>query len=279
MMPEDMLSASWSSGDASLKAETRLSPGAFTPFLSVAELLDDLEYALVTTDYLTVFRSGTRVPLRRLATSRQVLNKQLHGFVAAAPVKTLYAEGNCLQFNDIDQWKRPVREFIADHASFAGARTLASAFIVPPRTRPMEAHTEGAHLFMLQLDGGQEVLMGDPGEDAAADAAYRDLDGLPTASFALRPGDLLHIPHGWPYRAETAGEASLHLALSVRYPGTELITASLSEFLLEGIESSPAFTSHHRLSPPDKSRMVLSLLAELLTDLDPAEIARHAESR
>ena len=277
MMLEDILSAVLHSDRCTLDEGARLSRGAFVPFLSLAELLDDLEYGLITEDYLTVFRGGTRAPLRRLTTSRPVLNKRLGGFVEAAPVVALYAGGSSLQFNCIDHWKPSVQDFISHRASFPGAETLASAFIVPPRTRPMEDHTEGAHLFILQMDGRQEVLVGDPGEGAVVSATYMALDAMPTGNFALEPGDMLHVPHGWPHRTETADDASLHLAISVRYPGAQQVATALSKFLLEGIESSPAFTSHHRLSPVDKSRLAISLLTELLAEVDPSDIARRAE--
>ncbi|MCW2931577.1 MAG: hypothetical protein JWM19_2539 [Actinomycetia bacterium] len=279
MMLAEALSAAVCSRRCALDEKERLSKGAFTPFLTIAGLMDSLQYSLITTDYLTVFREGVRAPLRGLTSSRQVLNKRLDGFVEAEPVMALYAEGNTLQFRSIDHWKLPVQDFLSHHARFPGAETLASAYVVPPRARPMDAHSEGAHLFILQLDGRQDVLMGDPGAHAVESPAYLPFDGMPTRSFALEPGDLLHVPHGWPHRSETADEASLHLALSVRYPGTEQIVTALNAFLLEGIESSSGFLAHHRIPPREKSQQVLTLLADLLTGIDPAEIARRAEAQ
>lgn len=279
MLLADVFGAALNSDRCTLDEDVRLSRDAFVSFLSLAELLDDLEYALITGDYLTVFRGGTRAPLHELTTSRQVQDKRIEGLVDASSVMARYAEGSSLEFNCIDHWKLSVKEFITRHAGFPGAETLSSALVVPPHTRPMESHTEGAHLFMLQLDGRQEVLVGDPGEGAAVCAAYVELDGLPTRSFALAPGDMLHVPHGWPHRAETAADASLHLAISIRYPGAERIATALSTFLLESIESSSSFTSHHRRSPVDNGRMMISLLTELLADVDPSDIARRAEFR
>lgn len=279
MMLEDVLNTAVNSHRCMLDEEARHSKGAFTPFLTLAELIDGLSFSLITSDYLTVFRSGALTSLRGLTMSRQVLNKHLDGFVDPVAVRALYSKGNTLQFKYIDHWKPAAANFLANHVRFPAAEILASAFAVPPHARPMDAHTEGAHLFILQMDGLQDVLMGDPGDKATVPPAYLPFDGMPTRNFTLQPGDILHVPHGWPYCEETAEEASLHLAITVKRLGTEQIATTLSSLLLEGIESSPAFTSHHRISPPDKSQQVISILSGLLANIDPDEIVRRTEVR
>jgi ribosomal protein L16 Arg81 hydroxylase len=256
-----------------------LSAGAFTPFLTTAELMDDLRYSLITSDYLTVFREGALVSPTGLTTSRQVLDKRVSGMIEAQPVMDLYAAGSTLQFRYIDHWKLPVREFLSHHGQFPGAETLASVFAVPPHTRPLEAHTEGAHLFIAQLDGRQDIMVGDPGQGASPAPAFLPLEGMQTQRYTVTPGDLLHVPHGWPYYEETADEASLHLAISVKYPGAKELTGALSKILLEGIESSAVFRSHHRMPPAEKSQQVITVLTELLADLDPVAVASRAESQ
>jgi hypothetical protein len=253
--------------------------GSAPALLSGAQFWDAVEFGLLTRPYVTAYRGDRRASLAGLTGTRPVLNQTLDGFVSAAGLRAAFDSGHTLELGELAHWHAPARTLTATLAEFAGARIEAVAVLAPAGSTGMPAHTSGAHLLIMQMEGEADWTAADPGPAAPSDAAFLPVDGLPGLAATIGPGDALYLPSGWTHATAARHGDSLHVEIRIQYPTTRDILAVLADELESQAEAADEFHSHHRFSPRAKSERVLAVVRAGLAGIDPDDLARRAADR
>ncbi|QIZ00876.2 cupin domain-containing protein [Streptomyces sp. S1D4-11] len=200
--------------------EFRILRGAVDPagHLSSAVIEQKLDASLLRWPYFSVLRQGAVPPESAYTRTRDVIGHQRPGFPDAAAIHRLMAVSGTLKLNQLADWHRPTRTVVEQLQAAAPVAVASYVFWTPPESRGMLPHRDAAHVLALQLEGRKEwQLYASSGQVRAG--AGLDVDtARPTHTFALEPGDVLYLPHGWPHDAVARDGDSLHLTFTLTEP-------------------------------------------------------------
>lgn len=100
------------------------------------------------------------------------------------------------------------------------AAVSANAYLTPAGTQAFDLHYDDHCAFVLQLRGTKDWQVFAPVTELPLDRCEqpvrRDRVSAPAVDTALRTGDVLYLPRGWPHAARSPDAGSLHLTLSLR---------------------------------------------------------------
>lgn len=220
-----------------------------------------LDASLLRWPYFTIVRNGEEPPSHAYTKTRDVIGQMRAGFPDAAKIrKMMFAEGASLKLNQLSDWHRPTRRISELLERILPVVVATYAFWTPAERVGMLPHRDAAHVIALQLEGCKEWHLYAKPEQVASTAGLHAVDGPPTHSFVLEPGDMLYLPHGWPHEAVAREGSSLHLTFTMTEPTPEDLVNALLEHVRT--ESHELFFRHHARALETKSEEVrMALLA------------------
>jgi hypothetical protein len=253
-------------------------PGDLSGLITEEEMWEEVECGLLSRPYFTVFNEGVRTAISDMTRRRRVVGHELPGFIEPAQIREDFAQGATFKFNQAEHWHPRIRALVkAMEPHFAGGLE-AFVFLSPPGKTAMQAHTDGAHVFILQVAGVKDWVVGRIDASSTSDSSLHE---GPIADHArmevtLRPGDVLYMPHGTPHYATAREGNSIHVAVTIEEPTAE----NLAEVVLAGFLGSAPVTAlherHHQYRLGERTELLRRALAEYLQGVDEDAVAAAA---
>lgn len=218
--------------------------------------------------------TGTTTTTRRWGATR-------YDVADPARVVAAVAEGATLVLQALHTHWLPLGRFCADLHAELGHPTQANAYLTPAEERGLALHYDTHDVVVLQTAGRKrwEVLaprfplpLGDQHwSDVGGGGDLDDGDLEPLLATVLEPGDCLYVPRGFVHRAESQGEASLHVTVGIHAQTWHHLLAALLAPAAEdeAIRATLPSASLHDGAPVDGAeldRLVKDLLGRV--DLD-----------
>ncbi|MFJ3229330.1 JmjC domain-containing protein [Streptomyces sp. NPDC086783] len=242
------------------------------------EMWEEVECGLLSRPYFTVFNEGVRTAISDMTRRRRVVGHELPGFIEPVQIREDFAQGATFKFNQAEHWHPRIRALVkAMEPHFAGGLE-AFVFLSPPGKTAMQAHTDGAHVFILQVAGVKDWVVGRIDASSTSDSSLHE---GPIADHArmevtLRPGDVLYMPHGTPHYATAREGNSIHVAVTIEEPTAE----NLAEVVLAGFLGSAPVTAlherHHQYRLGERTELLRRALAEYLRGVDEDAVTAAA---
>jgi len=252
---------------------------AVTGLISEAEMWDALDCGLLVRPYFTVFRDGVRSALASITLTRTVVGKEVPGYADPDAVRADFAAGGTFKLNQPEHWHPRLAALLAGLAPSFAAELESFVFLSPPATTALQAHTDGAHVFVLQMQGTKDWFVGLPDDGSVSDSRLSEIDPQRCFEVTLRPGDVLYMPHGSPHYATARDGHSVHVAITVEEPSAgKLAETALADFLA-GPAAERLEADHHMLSPAAKCHWLRTALGDHLRSLDDARLVALALER
>ncbi|MET7440375.1 cupin domain-containing protein, partial [Streptomyces sp. NPDC005568] len=253
-------------------------PGDLSGLITEEEMWEEVECGLLSRPYFTVFNEGVRTAISDMTRRRRVVGHELPGFIEPAQIREDFAQGATFKFNQAEHWHPRIRALVkAMEPHFAGGLE-AFVFLSPPGKTAMQAHTDGAHVFILQVAGVKDWVVGRIDATSTSDSSLHE---GPIADHArrevtLRPGDVLYMPHGTPHYATAREGNSIHVAITIEEPTAE----NLAEVVLAGFLGSAPVTAlhecHHQYRLGERTELLRRALAEYLRGVDEDAVTAAA---
>ncbi|MBY5775503.1 hypothetical protein HFN63_37005 [Rhizobium leguminosarum] len=245
--------------------------------ISEAEIWDELDCGLLSRPYFTVFNEGVRSAIQSITVPRVVAGHRLTGFANVAQVKAEFEQGGTFKLSQAEHWHKATRNLLKGLEGSFDGNLEAFVFLSPPGKTAMQAHTDGAHVLVLQIAGEKDWVVGRLTKTSHSDSTLHEgtIDPNNRLEFTLRAGQVLYMPHGCPHFATSRTANSIHLAITIEEP----TAIDLANTILANFMSTDAFAaleqSHHLLPMVDKIERVSVDLQRFLTGLDLENIVHR----
>ncbi len=193
--------------------------------LTMARMAEILTSGWLRLPHLRVLLEGLPVPDGSFAGPRRIGRRLVTDAVAPDKVLREFRRGSTLVLDAVELLEPAVRALCDRLAGPLCCPLGASAVLAPPALpgrRLAPPRSAGEDVFLLQLSGAQRMTVYERFRAAGHPAAVTASHGAVALAPELRPGDLLYLPQGTPYRSVPAsGDHSLHLTLAAapRVPG------------------------------------------------------------
>ncbi|MDB5553447.1 MAG: Ribosomal protein Arg81 hydroxylase, contains JmjC domain [Rhizobium sp.] len=263
--PHDFFTRFWAKEPAIFDSNATLSG-----LISEAEIWDELDCGLLSRPYFTVFNEGVRSAIQSITATRVVAGHKLTGFANAAQIRAEFADGGTFKLSQVEHWHKATKSLVAGLRDSFDGNLEAFIFLSPPGKTAMQAHTDGAHVFVLQIAGEKDWVVGRLNETSHSNSTLHEgpIDPDNLIEFTLRAGQVLYMPHGCPHYATARTVNSIHLAITIEEP----TAIDMANVILANFMSTDAFEaleqSHHQLPMPDKIKRLSSALQRFLENLD-----------
>lgn len=212
------------------------SPSAIDTLISEEEIWEEVEGGFLSRPYFTMFNEGVRSAMSDITVSRKVVGHELSGFINAPQVRREFEQGGTFKFNQAEHWHPRIRALVKNMEPHFRGGLEAFVFLSPPGKTAIQAHTDGAHVFVLQVAGSKDWVVGRLDETATSDSTLHEGEILPhlRMEMTLHTGDVLYMPHGCPHYATARTGNSIHVAITVEEPSAlDLANVRLAELLAE----------------------------------------------
>ncbi|MFD5820439.1 JmjC domain-containing protein [Streptomyces sp. NPDC127038] len=242
------------------------------------EMWDEVDCGLLSRPYFTIFNEGVRTAISDMTRKRHVVGHELPGFIEPERIREDFANGATFKFNQAEHWHPRIRTLVkALEPHFSGGLE-SFVFLSPPGKTAMQAHMDGAHVFILQVAGVKDWVVGRVDDTSTSDSVLHE-GAIPDdrrIELTLRPGDVMYMPHGTPHYATAREGNSIHIAVTVEEPTAQ----NLAEVFLAGFLGTQAFTdlhdSHHRHSLAHRTELLRQALLDHLAHADEDAATRAA---
>lgn len=263
----------WANEPVHMRAHCELSG-----LISEQEMWDELGCGLLSRPYFTLFNEGVRTAIGDMTQTRRVVGHELSGYVNEAQIRRDFAAGGTFKFNQAEHWHPRIRALVQGMQPHFRGGLEAFVFLSPPNKTAMQAHTDGAHVFILQVAGQKDWVVGRLDASSHSDSTLHKGEISPELrmELTLQPGDVLYMPHGCPHYATAKGGNSIHVAITIEEPtAVDLANVYLAEFLAD-----PRFKAHmdvHHTQPlATKVAHFRNTLGAFLREADSAELLEAA---
>ncbi|MFF8531867.1 JmjC domain-containing protein [Streptomyces sp. NPDC015532] len=263
----------WANQPVVLRAHSDLSR-----LITEQEMWDEVDCGLLSRPYFTIFNEGVRTAISDMTRKRNVVGHELPGFIEPERIREDFANGATFKFNQAEHWHPRIRTLVkALEPHFSGGLE-SFVFLSPPGKTAMQAHMDGAHVFILQVAGVKDWVVGRVDETSTSDSVLHE-GAIPDErriELTLRPGDVMYMPHGTPHYATARQGNSIHVAITVEEPTAQ----NLAEVFLAGFLGDEAFKalhdSHHRHSLKERTALLREALLAHLARADEDAATRAA---
>lgn len=221
--------------------------------LCVAEIWELLDCGSLVAPYFGIRRDDAGLTIAGVTQTRIVQTRPMSMYADPEAIRAKVGAGSTLALNQPEHWQAPIKELLAGLRGDLSAELRSSAFLSPSGASLLPVHSDAAHLFLVQLHGRIDWVVGEDGENT---------------KLSLWPGDVLYVPAGHRHGEESRHGESLHLAITVQQPTTrELAELALANFLSSARARDIAGT-HHLMSPDEKVDWLRVELADFLQGYD-----------
>ncbi|MEY2248256.1 JmjC domain-containing protein [Streptomyces sp. BF23-18] len=271
--PDAFFREHWANQPVVLRAHSDLSR-----LITEQEMWDEVDCGLLSRPYFTIFNEGVRTAISDMTRKRNVVGHELPGFIEPERIREDFANGATFKFNQAEHWHPRIRTLVkALEPHFSGGLE-SFVFLSPPGKTAMQAHMDGAHVFILQVAGVKDWVVGRVDETSTSDSVLHE-GAIPDErriELTLRPGDVMYMPHGTPHYATARQGNSIHVAITVEEPTAQ----NLAEVFLAGFLGDEAFKalhdSHHRHSLKERTALLREALLAHLARADEDAATRAA---
>lgn len=151
--------------------------------------------------------------------------------LSQVPVRELYRHfqaGDTIRISDIQASWPPLQPLVQSIAWTLGVRTDVNLYMTPADSQGFPTHVDHEDVFILQVGGAKEWFVYEADypwplegltyirEQGGYATPRRDENHLRIAEHVvLEAGDFLYIPRGYPHKAVTSGQPSLHLTIGL----------------------------------------------------------------
>jgi hypothetical protein len=207
--------------DTTLETRPLYAENAIAPLAGTLLTTDQFESILgACRDAVRVVNNGIGRPVVVNGTPDTYMGQLYSAYDAG---KTLRIKGLQTRLVRIANLCRDLENEILQHGFPLAKPITANAYLTPAHSQAFNIHYDLECVFILQLSGAKHWEIFSPPtvlpQDECVNAIDRQTLGQPVIELALRPGDVLYIPRGFPHVARTNDESALHLTL-----GLELIS-------------------------------------------------------
>ncbi|MEU0600909.1 cupin domain-containing protein [Streptomyces sp. NPDC006393] len=263
----------WANQPVLLRAHSDL-----TRLITEQEMWDEVECGLLSRPYFTVFNEGVRTAISDMTRKRRVVGHELPGYIRPERIREDFAAGATFKFNQAEHWHPRIRTLVKGLEPHFSGGLESFVFLSPPGKTAMQAHYDGAHVFILQVAGVKDWVVGRIDETSTGDSTLHqgEIPEERRVELTLRPGDVLYMPHSTPHYATAREGNSIHIAITIEEPTAE----NLAEVFLAGFLGDPAFRalhdSHHRHSLDQRIELLREALLAHLAGADESAVTRAA---
>jgi ribosomal protein L16 Arg81 hydroxylase len=202
------------------------SAGRFTDIFSLAELDRLLSMGAISDSLLKVLKVGVAVPVHAFTRSAWSLRRSANVTADCARIAELIAGGYTLQALDIDHVSDGLAALCAGLEAELSHHTWATAFVTPPMSQGLAAHSDKYGVFVLQIHGSKRWNVYKRRSEAARTETRIALDPAehPVLSVILHSGDTLYVPPGYVHEVKSLQNLSMHISIGV-------VHARLADFI------------------------------------------------
>ncbi|MGO7215263.1 JmjC domain-containing protein [Rhizobium ruizarguesonis] len=234
------------------------------------EIWAELDCGLLSRPYFTVFKEGVRAAIDSISTTRTVAGHQLRGFADADKIRAQFETGGTFKLSQAEHWHGAIRQLVQGMVDRFDGDLEAFVFLSPPGKTAMQAHTDGAHVFVLQVAGEKDWVVGRLNETSHSLSTLHEGEIRPEdrLEFTLRAGQVLYMPHGCPHYATAQSGNSIHVAITVEEPtAIDMANVILANFM-STTEFAALEQSHHLVPVDEKMAKMRAALDAYLSKLD-----------
>jgi hypothetical protein len=266
---EDFFARHWARAPIVYRA-----PRNLTGLICEEDMWSELDCGLLSRPYFTVFNEGVRTAIGDMTEKREVAGHEIEGFAKAERIRRDFAAGGTFKLNQAEHWHAPIRALVAGMQPHFRGGLEAFVFLSPPGKTAMQAHTDGAHVFILQVAGVKDWVIGKLDGASHSDSTLHQgpIDPALRIELTLHPGDVLYMPHGCPHYASSKDVNSIHVAITIEEPtGLDLAKVCLARFLADS-RFLRLDVTHHTMPPAAKVDLLRAALGAFLAGADPAAL-------
>lgn len=263
----------WGNQPVVLRATADLST-----LISEQEMWDEVDCGLLSRPYFTVFNEGVRTAISDMSTKRRVVGHELGGYIKPEQIYADWEAGATFKFNQAEHWHPRIRTLVKGMQPHFRGGLESFVFLSPPGKTAMQAHYDGAHVFVLQVSGTKDWVFGTNHAGRTGDSTIHEgpIADDERIEVTLHPGDVLYMPHGTPHYATAREGNSIHIAVTVEEPTAE----NLANVLLATFMADPRFTAfeenHHRHSLEERTELLREALLAHLAEADEKYVTEAA---
>lgn len=181
--------------------------GGFDDLLS----LDDVDRIVssmgIRLPAFRLVRDGKTLPAPYYTKTTRTGSEAAAGVLDAAAVFREFEAGATIVFQGMHRYWEPLGMFCRQLEQALGHPVQANAYVTPPGSQGFDAHEDKHDVFVLQSHGAKDWRVYE----------RHDLPPrlVPLIDAAIRPGDSLYIPSGFPHAASTQEDASVHVTIGI----------------------------------------------------------------
>lgn len=245
-------------------------PVDFSTLISEKEIWDELDCGLLSRPYFTVFNEGVRAAMNSITTTRKVAGHELAGYANNEQIKLDFENGGTFKLSQAEHWHHAIQCLVEGMKPSFRGNIEAFVFLSPPGQTAMSAHTDGAHVFILQVSGDKNWVVGRLCETSHSDSTLHEggIEGENRIELTLRPGQVLYMPHGCPHYATAKAETSIHIAITVEEP----TSLEMANIILADFFDDPRFleldANHHTKSNAENVNILRHHLSSFISEAD-----------
>ena len=152
-------------------------------------------------------RDGGTLPSGSYTKTTRTGSEAATGVMDAQAVYREFAAGATMVFQGMHRYWQPLALFCRELERSLGHPVQANAYVTPPGSQGFDAHEDEHDVFVLQSHGTKQWKVHERHDLPRTRPALIDA--------AIRPGDSLYIPAGFPHSASTQDDASVHVTVGI----------------------------------------------------------------
>lgn len=252
--------------------------GDLGALISEDEMWDELDCGALVRPYFTVFNEGVRPAISDITVTRTVVGHKLQGYANAGQIRESFAAGATFKFNQAEHWHERIRRLVKGMEPDFRGGLEAFVFLSPPDKTAMQAHYDGAHVFVLQVAGVKDWVVGLPTGTETSESILHDgdIESTQRLETTLHAGDVLYMPHGCPHFATARSGNSIHIAITVEEPSAEDLASIYLAYAMRDQRFEQLMASRHEHELADSLERLRTLLVDRLTSADSEQILEDA---
>lgn len=249
-------------------------PSDLTGLITEREMWDEVECGMLSRPYFTAFNEGVRTAISDMTTKRNVVGHELPGYVREEQIRRDFEAGGTFKFNQAEHWHPRIRALVKGMEPRFQGGLESFVFLSPPGKTAMQAHYDGAHVFVLQVAGVKDWTFGRIHPGSTSDSVLHDgmIADDQRVEATLRPGDVLYMPHGTPHFATAREGNSIHIAITVEEPTAENLASILLASFMGGTAFAEIERDHHLRSLDERVESVRKALLDHLAEADERSV-------
>jgi ribosomal protein L16 Arg81 hydroxylase len=256
----------------------RARPG-ITDLISEEEIWDQVDCGLLIRPYFVAFNEGVRSALSEITEDRRIVGHDVPGYINAEQVRKDFEAGGTFKLNQPEHWHPRLRSLTNGLAPSFDAELETYVFLSPPDRTAITTHMDGSHVFVLQVAGRKDWVVGLLDDDSlSVSDRYKGPPLTPETSLqvTLEPGDVLYMPHGSPHHATARMGNSIHVAVTIEEPTPDDLADVFLASAMRGPRYDEAEREYHRVRPAENLARIREMLIDHLGSMDSDQVLRQA---